>query len=429
MKRIALTIMIVLALTLMLVGSACNEGEGIITADSDMQEAMKMVPDEWNIFCYLDAKEMRSDVSEPAGLEDLWNWGTGYLESLSEAEEIDPEQWPLSMDSIDYMAIAAGSAAGLQQYNGSSVVFIIGGTFSLTAVSSYFENFDTNYPDTGASFTEGTYNGVETWAPDADVLIALTTGSSVALVGDTSGVKDCIDAIKGAGDDDSMLGNEGVKEIAGLIGDAAFAMIIDGDEDIPEETYPDAPDYPEAFEGTLGYGISRVGDKLKLRLFAEMSDSGQWLQFLADNLPDEGYLPYYFGGGDYDSRSADEARKTEKANISLAVASMMLDAEIGSIPNPVTGSSNATRDMSMFPDVLSDNTGGDKLLDPDGDAYDFTAGDKKGYRLWNHDNTADSGVTVLERYVVAAYTTYYYSIDEDTTLHQYDYPGGTEYLD
>ena len=136
------------------------------------------------------------------------------------------------------------------------------------------------------------------------------------------------------------------------------------------------------------------------------------------------------------SRGEDEARITEKSNLMLAVSSMMLDSEIGDIPNPIFGSANATNDMNLFPDILSDNildTNADgikdKIVDPGGDDYNYAAGDIKGYRLWNHDNTADGSATALERYVASQYTAYYYSIDEDGTLHQYDAPGGTEYTD
>jgi len=62
-----------------------------------------------------------------------------------------------------------------------------------------------------------------------------------------------------------------------------------------------------------------------------------------------------------------------------------------------------------------------------GSSYNFITGDKKGYRLWDHDN--DAGDTALERYTNMQHTTYYHIIDEDTTLHQWDEPGGTEYTD
>jgi len=129
------------------------------------------------------------------------------------------------------------------------------------------------------------------------------------------------------------------------------------------------------------------------------------------------------GGG---SGSGDEAqRKSEKTNVALAVGMMMLESGIGTIRNPITVPTN---DMSAFPDATSVAGSADKLLDADDDAY--TANDKDGYVLYQHDKTADgSSSTGLVNYLPSATNTYYYTIDADTTLHQWDAPGGTEYTD
>ena len=127
--------------------------------------------------------------------------------------------------------------------------------------------------------------------------------------------------------------------------------------------------------------------------------------------------------GRFINRGAEEARKTERSNVALAIGTMMLEANIGTIPTPLV---TETNDMAAFPDATSTTV--DKLLDPDNVAYTYP-GDAIGYVLWNMDNTADDGVTVLEKYVQTATTTYFYIADTDTTLHQFLAVGGTEYTD
>jgi len=421
MKRAIAILMILSAFAVMLVGGACGGG-GAIKADSTLQDAMKIVPDDWNIFCYLNAKEMRSDIEEPSGLSDLWNWGEESLESLSTAADLNPEEWPLSMDNIDYLAISAG---GFQQNEAASMVFIIGGTFNLSTISTYLENFHTNFPDAGVEFTKDTYNGVETWAPDIeqnytwqenpDVLIALHPNRPIALVGNTEGIKDCINVIKGPGDYDSMLGNEGVQNIAGRFGDSVFAMIVDGDVDTPDDTYTGAPDYPESFDGTLGYGFKRVDDKLTLELFAEMNDWSEWQEFLISEMPDSEYLSNNFGGSYY-GRGEKEARLTEKMTVQQAVMTCMIDNKLGAaLPNPVD--IIATNNMGAFPDNSTIIT--QKVADPNGTLYQ--AADKGGYYLYNHDLIADNAAIGLVKYVDRQTTVYYYTVDSDGTVHQYEF--------
>jgi len=128
--------------------------------------------------------------------------------------------------------------------------------------------------------------------------------------------------------------------------------------------------------------------------------------------------------GRFINRGSDEARKTEKSNLALAMAIMMLDSGIDTIPNPI---GTETNDMAAFPDNTSAAGGVDKLLDST--YLPYTANDADGYVLWNHDKTADDGVGVLEKYVGQQLTMYYYIADADTTLHQYPSVGGVEYTD
>ena len=127
--------------------------------------------------------------------------------------------------------------------------------------------------------------------------------------------------------------------------------------------------------------------------------------------------------GRFINRGADEARKTEKSNVALAVGTMMLESGIGTIPTPIVAE---TDDMALFPDTASACTV-TKILDANNDAY--TANDQDGFILWNHDQTADDGVAVLEKFVQNQTTTYFYLADADTTLHQYPSVGGAEYID
>ena len=127
--------------------------------------------------------------------------------------------------------------------------------------------------------------------------------------------------------------------------------------------------------------------------------------------------------GRFINRGAEEARKTEKSNVALAIGTMMLESNIGTIPTPIA---TETDQMDAFPDTGSACTV-TKLLDPNNDAYTVNDGD--GYVLWNHDNLADDAALVLEKYVQQSTTTYFYLADADTTLHQFPSIGGTEYTD
>jgi len=129
--------------------------------------------------------------------------------------------------------------------------------------------------------------------------------------------------------------------------------------------------------------------------------------------------------GRFINRGADEARKTERSNLALAIGTMMLESGIGTIPTPI---GTETNDMSAFPDTGSVCGTAAKLLDANNDAYTALS-DQDGFVLWNHDKTADAGVAVLEKYVGQQLTTYYYIADSDTTLHQYPSVGGAEYTD
>ena len=107
----------------------------------------------------------------------------------------------------------------------------------------------------------------------------------------------------------------------------------------------------------------------------------------------------------------EEAAETELANMQAAVHSMMVDNEIATLPNPVIV---ATNDMSAFPDTSVCGIG--KIIDPYGNIY--TASDKDGYILYQHDITADGAATGLVNYVATRYTSGTYTVDSSGTVYQ-----------
>ena len=115
----------------------------------------------------------------------------------------------------------------------------------------------------------------------------------------------------------------------------------------------------------------------------------------------------------------DEAAATELSNIQSAVTSMMVDNALEVLPNPVAV---ATGDMGAFPDATSDNTDGtdpdidgDKVNDPNGDAYTFP-GDKVGYILFQHDLIGDGAQTGLVNYVATDTTKGTYTVNVNGTV-------------
>jgi len=123
-----------------------------------------------------------------------------------------------------------------------------------------------------------------------------------------------------------------------------------------------------------------------------------------------------------------EDRLTEKHNVQLAVGMIMMEHDLTVIPHPVADPAGATNNMAAFPDAISDwGAAGGKATDPDGSSY--RSGDKPGYLLYGHDLVADGAQGSLVNYMPRQTTLFYYTVDPDGTVHQYDRPGGTEYLD
>ncbi|MFC1906027.1 type II secretion system protein [Chloroflexota bacterium] len=125
--------------------------------------------------------------------------------------------------------------------------------------------------------------------------------------------------------------------------------------------------------------------------------------------------------GRFLGRGEEEARRTEKTTVQNAVFTMMIDNELGStLPTPILtlgAAANAVNDMGAFPDTSTIVTVKD--LDPDGVAYQ--ALDQGGYYLYEHDIVADNAATAttLVNYVDRATTVYYYTVDADGEVHQW----------
>lgn len=140
-----------------------------------------------------------------------------------------------------------------------------------------------------------------------------------------------------------------------------------------------------------------------------------------------------FGAGE------EEARRTEKHSVELAVALLMADNGLSHIPCPKSYSGgSAYNDMQRFPDTHSDDTDGpdgdslpDKYVDPNGNAYSYP-GDGDGYLLYRHDIAGDGSDTPTVNYTLQATTEYYYTCEADGTVRQWSGPGvstATEYTD
>ena len=113
-----------------------------------------------------------------------------------------------------------------------------------------------------------------------------------------------------------------------------------------------------------------------------------------------------------------EAKDTEVSNIQLAVHSMMVDNELDTLDNPISNIANRTNDMGNFPDTST--CGVDKVKDVYENNYSGF-GDKDGYILFMHDRIADnSDNTSLANYVDVQTSEYWYTVDEEGTITQYD---------
>ncbi|MBA7683204.1 hypothetical protein ES703_91564 [subsurface metagenome] len=146
----------------------------------------------------------------------------------------------------------------------------------------------------------------------------------------------------------------------------------------------------------------------------------------------------FFGQGEA------EARRTEFHNVSLAVASMMIDNGISSIPAPMAydpAAEVATNQMGLtditdppdgtidvgFPDYQSSTifpaapASPGKVTDPEG--YPYATTDDPGYVLFGHDIYGDTNPkngNPNVSYLNMATTVYFYTCESDGTVRQWD---------
>jgi type IV pilus assembly protein PilA len=118
--------------------------------------------------------------------------------------------------------------------------------------------------------------------------------------------------------------------------------------------------------------------------------------------------------GRFIGRGETESAKTEFTNIQSAVVAMMTDNQLEALPNPVD--TTATANMSVFPDATSQAGTADKLNDPEGDPYSAT--DKDGFILYQHDVTGDNGTASLVNYVATEIAKGTYTVDTLGTVTQ-----------
>ena len=133
----------------------------------------------------------------------------------------------------------------------------------------------------------------------------------------------------------------------------------------------------------------------------------------------------------------EQARKTpegELAIVSAAVAQLMVQAVLSSIPNPVTKGTvpcfAGTQDMAAFPDATSTAGTSDKLIDPFGMPYTDGVdplGDKDCYVLAGHDIFGDNQQTGLRSYLGFTSSTWCYSVDGSGRVEQHE-PSGVQVL-
>ncbi len=128
--------------------------------------------------------------------------------------------------------------------------------------------------------------------------------------------------------------------------------------------------------------------------------------------------------------AAQKLGRPELLEISAAVALLMLQANLVSIPNPVIANTApctvGTQDMAAFPDATSTAGTSDKLVDPFGMPYTDGVdplGDKDGYVLAGHDIFADGQQIHLQPYVGLRETLWCYTVDSNGTVYQYDDAG------
>ena len=122
--------------------------------------------------------------------------------------------------------------------------------------------------------------------------------------------------------------------------------------------------------------------------------------------------------GRFIGRGETEAADTEFSNIQTAVIAMMTDNGLSELPTGYVDGTviAATDNMSLFPHETAVCATTAKETDPDGDTY--TASDKNGYILYQHDIAADNSTAPTVNYVASEQTKGTYYVDAYGTVTQ-----------
>jgi len=121
--------------------------------------------------------------------------------------------------------------------------------------------------------------------------------------------------------------------------------------------------------------------------------------------------------GRFIGRGETEAADTEFSNVQTAVVSMMVDNGLSELPSGYVDGTviAATDNMSLFPHSTA-ACGTVQLTEPDGDSY--TASDKDGFILYQHDISADNSTATTVNYVATEATKGTYYVDAAGTVYQ-----------
>jgi prepilin-type N-terminal cleavage/methylation domain-containing protein len=122
--------------------------------------------------------------------------------------------------------------------------------------------------------------------------------------------------------------------------------------------------------------------------------------------------------GRFIGRGETEAADTEFSNVQTAVISMMTDNNLSELPSGYVDGTviAATDNMSLFPHPTAACGTSAKQYDPDGDSY--SASDKDGYILYQHDIAADNSTATTVNYVAMEQTKGTYYVDAYGTVTQ-----------
>ena len=122
----------------------------------------------------------------------------------------------------------------------------------------------------------------------------------------------------------------------------------------------------------------------------------------------------------------------ELSVVSAAVASLMVENNLASIPNPISANTTpcttGTQNMEAFPDITSGVASADKRIDSNGNPYTDGVGplgDKDGYVLFWHDRTANNSQSQdgLLRYLRTNNTLLCYTVAANGNVRQYNLDG------